>query len=911
MPIEYVAIDLETTGLNADRDAIIELAAVRFSASGVTGTFQSLLRPELKVPLRVLQLTGLSASDLAVAPVASEVLPGFADFVGDRQLVGHSVGQDIAFLRRAGLVLDQARLDTFELATVLLPGMGRYGLGHLVARLGLSGTEDAHRALADAHMHRLLFLDLLARAAGLPDVVLASIADLARRVPGWNLGSVFVQALEQGGQAAPTLSPATWLEGDDDSAWNLSAALSVEGVPDVDAIEALLAPGGRLEALAPDAYEDRPQQRRMLRAVAQAFAAEGQLLVEAGTGTGKTLAYLLPAAAWGAAAGPVVVATHTVALQEQILRQDLPLAQRILDRPIHAAVLKGRSHYLCKSALERFLKRRQLDAVGARFAAKLLVWSRLTRTGDRAELLLPPEEQGLWRQVSAEADCQAGNCAHAAAGTCWLPKARARAAAADLVLVNHALLLADAGSDRALLPAYRRLIIDEAHQLEAAATNALAIGLDRGGVDLLLAELQAVDGPLATALQAAGSDTEIPRLLAARTQAAAETARGEAAAFFHELDHFLAEAQGGRHAGEVRFTEALRRQPAWLGLELAAETLQDRLAAVQAQLTALDTALQEPARGELRRPWARLAEATTALDRIVLRSRRDQVAWSARSDSGRAALHAAPLDVSGPLADGVFRDLRGLVLTSATLRAGDDLEFIRDRLGLPDAEGLVLDAPFDLRRTLLICAPADMPPPQAPDYQPTLDQTLIQLARATQGRMLVLYTSHAGLKRSYHAIRQPLGDAGIAVIGQGLDGPRHHLVETLRRGEHPTVLLGTRSLWEGIDVPGDALSVVVIARLPFDVPTDPVFQARAERFEDGFLQYSVPQSVIRFRQGLGRLIRSHRDRGVAVILDSRFHSRGYGQLFQDALPDCARSGASRMDLPATALAFLEGADPAE
>lgn len=907
MPIEYVAIDLETTGLNTDRDAIIEVAAVRFSVEGVMGTFQSLLRPDLKVPLRVLQFTGLSALDLAAAPVAAEVLPAFAAFVGDRQLVGHSVGQDIAFLRRAGLTLDQDRLDTFELATVLLPGMGRYGLGHLVARLGLSGTDDAHRALADAQMHRLLFLDLLERAAGLPDVVLAVAADLAGRVPSWSLGPVFVRALEQGVQGANVVVPPAFMpEGEDDG--RRSGPVEPIGAFDPERLEALLAPGGRLEALAPEAYEDRPSQRRMLRAVARTFADEGQLLVEAGTGTGKTLAYLLPAAAWGEAGDAVVVATHTVALQEQILRQDLPLARRILDRPIHAAVLKGRSHYLCKSALARFLRRRQLDAVGARFAMKLLVWSRLTKTGDRAELLLPPEEQSLWRQVSAEAGCHPADCEAAATGNCWLPLARSRAAAADLILVNHALLLADVATERSLLPPYRRLVIDEAHQLESAATNALATGLDRGALDLLLSELQAVDGPLAATLAAAAGDAERARVATARTQAAAESARSEAAAFFLELEHFLAEAQGGRHAGEVRFTDALRRQPAWLGLELAAETLQDRLGAVQAQLSAVVEALGDGAHGPLLRPRDGLAGAVAALDRIVLRSRRDQVAWAARSDNGRAALHEAPLDVAGALADGVFRDLRGLVLTSATLRAGDDLEFIRERLGLADAEGLVLEAPFDLRQSLLVCAPADMPPPNAPDYQPTLDQTLIQLARATGGRMLVLYTSHAGLKRSYHAIRQPLGDAGIAVIGQGLDGPRHQLIETLRRGEHPTVLLGTRSFWEGVDVPGDALSVVVIARLPFDVPTDPVFQARAERFEDGFLHYAVPQSVLRFRQGLGRLIRSQRDRGVAVILDSRFHGRGYGQLFQEALPDCARSGASRMDLPAVARAFLESGD---
>jgi DNA polymerase-3 subunit epsilon/ATP-dependent DNA helicase DinG len=911
MPIDYVAIDLETTGLNADRDAIIELAAVRFGAGGVTDTFQSLLRPAVQVPLRVLQLTGISAPDLAMAPAPSDVLPAFADFIGDRLLVGHSIGQDVAFLRRAGLALGQGQIDTFELATVLLPGMGRYGLSHLVERLGLPVARDAHRALADAQMHRLLFEALLARAAGLPRPILAAAAELAERVPSWQLGPIFSRALTSEGVADAKASVEPWPAPNDEAWPDAPPGSGPDGDPDPERLEGLLAPGGRLESLAPAAYEDRPVQRRMLRAVARTFAEEGQLLVEAGTGTGKTLAYLLPAAAWAARGEPVVVATHTVALQEQILRQDLPLARRILDWPLRAEVLKGRSHYLCRSALERFLRRPQLDAVGARFAAKLLIWSRMTRSGDRAELLLPPEEQALWRQVSAEHGCPTGGCSASGAGACWLPQARARAAAADLVLVNHALLLADHGADRSLLPAYRRLVIDEAHHLEEAATHALSIGVDRGSLEALLVELQAVDGPLALALATVESDARAARPQAARVQAAAETARGAAAACFTELDHFLAEVQGGRHAGEVRFTEGLRRQAAWLGLELAVETLLDRLAAVLAQLDALEGSLAAAAQVPLRRPRTALEGMVAGLDRIVLRPRRDQVSWAARTDTGRAALHAAPLDVSAPLADGVFRDLRGLVLTSATLRAGDDFEFLRERLGLPDAEGLALEAPFDLRSTLLVCAPADMPPPQAPDYQPCLDQTLIQLARASAGRMLVLYTSHAGLRRSYHAIRQPLGDAGIVVIGQGLDGPRHHLVETLRRGDHPTVLLGTRSMWEGIDVPGEALSVVVIARLPFDVPTDPVFQARAERFDDGFLQYAVPQSVLRFRQGLGRLIRGSRDRGVAVILDSRFHGRGYGQLFQEALPDCATSSASRTDVAAIARDFLERDEGAE
>lgn len=906
----FVALDLETSGLNLDRDVILEVAAVRYRGREVLASFQSLLRPSVQVPLRIRQLTGLDPAELAAAPPPAEVLPAFADFVADAVLVGHSVGQDLAFLRRAGLALDQASVDTFHLATLLLPGMERYGLGPLAEALGLEADGQGHRALADAQMHRRLHLALLDRAASLPPTLRAALAELAERHPGWTLGSQFRLAtrwVRAEGMPAPLSGPEA-----SPTALDAAAGASVDlaqpaAVPSAADLAAMLAPGGRLAALAPQSYEDRVTQRQMLRAVTECLETGGELTVEAGTGTGKTLAYLLPAAARALAGERVLVATHTVALQEQLRTRDLPLVEELLGRPLGAVLLKGRSHYLCRTALDRFLAAPPADEASLRFAAKLMVWSRWTRDGDRAGLFIAPEEQSLWEAVSAE------RCTAACGGdredqpACWLTVARARAAGAGLLLVNQALLLADAELEGGLLPSCPHLVIDEAHHLEDAATGALGRQLQSGRVQAVLQEILVAGGPLSTFLREAGDAAAGLTGQVAAVRAAADGASQEAAAFFVELGHALADLSGGRAARELLLSPVQRRQPGWQSVEDAGERLWDSLNPVAVALADLADG-GGSAQRYLAAPTRRLADLLANLDDLVLRPRRDHVLWIAQGDGATPSLHGAPLRVDQALRERVYRGRRSVILTSATLSAGDEGDFLRDRLGLPEAESLVLEPPFDLREALWVLAPRDMPPPPAPDYQAALDQAIVQVALAAQGRTLVLFTAHSALRRSYHAVRQVLGEAGIAVIAQGLDGQRHQLVQTFRRAEHPLVLMGTRSFWEGIDVPGDALSALVMSRLPFDVPSDPVFKARAEAFEDGFHDYALPQSILRFRQGLGRLIRSRRDRGVAVILDSRIHGRGYGAGFQDALPDCRFGQPGRLFLAEAVKAALDGTE---
>jgi DNA polymerase-3 subunit epsilon/ATP-dependent DNA helicase DinG len=687
---------------------------------------------------------------------------------------------------------------------------------------------------------------------------------------------------------------------------------------DVDALEGLLSHGGAL-ADEMGSFEDRPSQREMLRAVAGAFDDAARLFVEAGTGTGKTLAYLLPAASWAVAGGGrVVVSTHTIALQEQLIAKDLPLTAKLVPG-LQTTLLKGRSHYLCRSRLAGLGRRRGLDADGARAAAKILAWALLTSTGDRAELRLQPEEMGVWRSVCAEGDaCTVGRCPYARAGTCWVHRARRRAESSHIIVVNHALLISDMQAEGRILPPYDRLIIDEAHHLEDVATDQLGFRCTPAGVAELLADVGPKGRRLMPRVEAVGAVLDMPELGRAEVQEAARrlaevgaTAEGEAAAVFRLLKHFHRERAEG--AADLRLTAAVRNDPSWLEVEEAWQRLDDAFAQIEPGLGALAAALA-PFQENLSDPGLtadlssvrrEVASLRREMGTIIAKPGRSDVAWSSAGGRDKLALARAPLTVGNVLGRRLFADKETVVLTSATLRDSEGFDLIRDRLGLPEADAVAVESPFQYASAALLYLPNDMPDPYHTEHAAALGRALVDLASAAEGRTLVLFTSHSELKAAYHLVRGPLGDAGIAVLGQGIDGTRHNLLEGFRDPQIRTVLMGTRSFWEGIDVPGESLSCLVIARLPFDVPTDPVFAARSELFDDPFGEYALPMAVLRFRQGFGRLIRTATDRGVVVVLDSRILSRAYGETFLDALPPVQRRVGPLASAGAAARQFLE------
>ncbi len=943
----YVALDIEATGMDPDRDAIIEIGAVKFRDDEVLDTWSSFVDPARPLPYRIQQLTGITPERLEGAPSLFDVLPELIRFVGEYPVVGHSVPIDLAFLRRHGALLNNAPIDTFELASLLVPHAARYSLSQLAEELDID-LPAAHRALDDAMAAKDLFLRLTDRLQRLNPETLQEISQLAARAD-WPLKVVFQDAARRRARHAfsGTIAQQLLAKGafGEDTLGLLVGAEEPEPLEpaprltplDIDGLVGLLAEGGRIAQGFPG-YEHRPQQVEMLRAVAESFNRGQVLLVEAGTGVGKSLAYLVPAIFHALRNGRrVVISTNTINLQDQLYNKDLPTLARLLDVDVRVAVMKGRSNYLCRHRLDLLRRRDNLTQDEIRLLIKVLTWLPSTTTGDVAELPLRGGERAAWSRINAEVErCNPDTCPYARDGRDFFYRARQRAESAHILIVNHALLLSDMLSENRVLPNYEYLIIDEAHHLEDQATNQLGFKVERADVEGVLVGLAGSgDGSRPGLLSEVGARIRHSKLLAPARQRAAEHLQAQQRVaqrlethlyqLFNALESFAQEqAEEGPPAGSqehhFRLTNEMRIQPAWDDVTIVWDNMRIALDRLIEGLARLYTSLaddetegipqREAIMGELAGYGRRLKELQAGLHAIIAEPSADGIQWLTWQPKWeRLSLNSAPLHVGETLDRHLFANRVSTVLTSATLQVNDSFDYIKDRLGVWNARELSVGSPFNYRASALLYIPTDIPEPGQPYYQKTVEKAMVDLCAAIHGRTLALFTSHSQLQTTYRAISRPLGRAGIAVLGQGLDGSRAHLLETFKQ-EGDTVLLGTRSFWEGVDVVGPALSCLVIARLPFDVPTDPVFAARSETFENPFMEYAVPQAVLRFRQGFGRLIRSKTDRGVVVLLDKRVLTKRYGHIFLDSLPACTVRQGPLHELPEAAVNWIAGGEQA-
>jgi ATP-dependent DNA helicase DinG len=597
--------------------------------------------------------------------------------------------------------------------------------------------------------------------------------------------------------------------------------------------------GGELAAAMPR-FEERPQQAELARAVAGALGSGRHLLAEAGTGTGKSLAYLIPALESGRR---VVVSTATKALQEQLLTKDVPVAAAVLGRELRVAVLKGRQNYLCRRSLHGFellgsaLFSRAEDAAAFE---RMRPWIDSTQTGDRAELDLEPSD-ALWTELAVGSErCLGRRCPFV--GFCFSEAARARAAEADLVIANHALYFADLGLREldapGVLPEHDAVVFDEAHRLEDAAAAWLGGRVSRAQLARL------------------GRDVDRACREAALPAPARALERVEVAA--GRLLARVAPAAGRRR---------LRTLP-----EREAAALVDRLAELAQALAGRGDDLDALARRAL--GAADTVERCGDLDDLA------RVSWSEPD-----AIAWAPVDVGDELRERLWDDGPTAVLVSATLSAGGGFDFVRSRLGLRDADELAVDSPFDYATKALLYLPDGMPDPRAPGASARAAHEIAALCRISHGRALVLTSSHRALQEIAAHLRVAVP---YDVLVQG-DAPRERLLERFRE-QVSSVLVATATFWQGVDVPGESLSLLAIDKLPFAAPGDPLVEARCERIvEEGgdwFADYSLPSAVLQLRQGFGRLIRTHADRGVVAILDPRVATRPYGRVFLESLPAC-------------------------
>ncbi|HVB97502.1 MAG TPA: helicase C-terminal domain-containing protein [Chloroflexota bacterium] len=936
-----VSIDLEMTSARPENQEVIEIAAIKFRDDRVLDSWSTLVRPQTPVPYGTQVLTGIDPGTLRRAPVLSEVAGQLLSFVERHPLVAHSVGSDVGCLRRQGVILDNPQYDTFELASILLPQMSSYSLASLTEALGIQFPKQ-HRATHDALATKQLFLKLVEVAN---DLDLGLIQEINRLLANhtWPLKALFYQIeVEQsrnalGSSIRQAMAAKAGLE-ETDLELLLAPARGEEPVRpaktltpiDANHLVAMLEPGGLFAQKLPG-FEHREPQVEMVRAVTEALNDGKQLIVEAGTGTGKSVAYSLPAIYFAIENGQrVVVSTNTINLQDQLILKDLPDLQRILPINFRATVVKGRTNYLCLQRLKTLRNRKDLSPTETLALIKILVWLPSTETGDQSELNLTDAERAVWSRLYAHPDiCTPNTCRYARRGRCFLYRARARAEAAHVVVVNHALLLSDVASASKVLPEYEYLIVDEAHHLEEQATDQLGYALRAREVIGFLDDLapgasnerrSGLLGELGNYFRGSSCPPEAQRRAeeyAREAMSQAGEVRAAVDGFFQTLTSFMAQRPLDNRGYEqrARLTSAARRQPSWGNVEVAWESLELRLIALQEQLSKLHSLLDGLSSYNLLEYDELMSQLTSLLsfnegvrthgNAIVANPSEEQIYWATLSATGDASLHSAPLNVGSLLQQELYSDKRTVVLTSATLTTVGTFTYMKDRLGLADADELAVGSPFDYQRSTLLVVPGDMPEPDQPTYQRALHQTLERLCLETEGRTLVLFTSHAQLRAAWQAIHQPLAAQGILVLGHGVDGtPRRQLLNTFKSNQK-TVLLGASSFWEGIDVVGDALSVLVIARLPFSVPSDPVFAARSELFDDPFGQYSLPQTILRFRQGFGRLIRSSTDRGVIVILDRRVQSKSYGPNLLKSLPTCTQHPTTLAKLPAVAREWLE------
>ncbi len=933
---DYCVLEIVTTGHDPETALPVEAAAIRVQKGVEVACFHTLIAVGVPVPACVRERSGWDEDDYRAGEEAREALPRLADFLARSPVLAHEgTDMEAVVMRRFGAPPHGSVLDTRELACLVSPYLRDHSLATLAA--SLLAEEPCMRALDDARLLQRLLVAMRRAWEEAPRRLRGAVATaLAEADSPWR------HFLAGGGGAAfPDLTDMLprleWPPGRGRESGPRPGGGG--GERDADPLDAasMLAPGGALSGIIP-AHEPRPQQAAMAEAVAAALSEQAFLAVEAGTGVGKSLAYLVPGLLHARATGmPLVVSTYTRSLQEQLFQRDLPLLARSLG-DLDFALLKGRGNYLCLRKWSEWcasLARGEPvmhfgERAPAESYALLASWLVRTASGDLEEISLGARsllDELLRELASTSEDCLRSRCPlHS---RCWVEKARVRAAAAEVVVVNHALLLSQVpdegeGASNLVLPDFASLVLDEAHHLEDVATDAFSL------VFSLQDCLRSLDdsagrkgvaarwGLLALDPEGRGMLGEVHELAERSGQRAEELC-------LRALAPLLPGGEGGRggEGTKRRLDRALLAHPAWepardVGLDLAADLsrLSGLLLDLREKALALEAEEDAAAAAAARKAEAlsqRLREASAALQ-VFLRETEDEsfprhLRWIERGRGGGEAREAmavslvsAPASVGDELRALLFAPLESCVLTSASLRvpgARDGFAFFLARTGLDaleesgrDLRLLALDSPFDYSRQVRLFAVSDLPEPRAGGeafrrYMRGISEVVEEALLASGGKALVLLTSHQQVDFLHAELRPRLEERGLCCLRQRRGVPNALLLERFR-ADRDSVLLATEAFWEGVDVPGESLSAVIMVKLPFRHPRDPVVAGRVEHHDiaggGGWGSYYLPLALTLFRQGIGRLVRRSSDRGIIVVLDPRFLTRSYSRLFHAALP---------------------------
>jgi len=912
---EYIVLDLETTGLDPLKDKIIEVGAVKINKDGIISTYSSFVNPKKNIPDYIVHLTSISNDDVKDAPLFKDIKDDLLNFISTTTIVGQFINFDLSFLAQEGIIFDNDILDTREIAMITMPALSSFSLSNLIKELKIN-NDNPHKALSDAKATADVFLKLSKKLNNADPITKIKLSLLCERNNSWiskfikielnhnfaNSSELFVQlltlnklSLKDDNILTPTKISNDYKSNIDPNNLDFNEIFNELRKMNYDII-----------------YEEREGQVELSESIYSCLVKGGRLLAEAGPGLGKSLAYLIASSVYAIKFNTnVVISTYRNDLQNQLYYKDYKDVKNVLknifiDSSLKISLLKGRQNYICMYNYSLVLSDDTiLNDEEYKFYSRIATWTSDTLLGDISEINLNKRENILWRQLNAnESDCLKNDAVHKILGECFLLKARNLAEDANIVIVNHSLLFSNVTNNQQILPSFDNLIMDEAHQINDVASNQFALEINFDSVQKFLSKniIPETTNVRNKVIDLSISSSNLNQIESSFKELQSESENGIAIlrklnklikAEFFELQSSL--KFSSNKETQIPLTGPLVSHPSWLNIQHSIKESKNYFHKLSRVLQNNYEILIEYNnkknkdiiyyRNTIKKLINILESIIFNLEEYVYSSNYDYLIC-VNSGINNIGLTIRPTDIGELIDFELYQSKSTIIATSATLNSFDgssyNFHFIAKQIGMTDAKSISIDAPYNYRDKVLGIAISDISPPNDNYYEESIAEYIIDTANILDGKTLVLFTSNQTLEKVSNIIINSKHLKNINVLTQGLDGKPFQLLKKFN--DNPkSVLLGTSSFWEGVDIPSKNLDCVMVSRLPFMVPSDPVLLANTVNDEDSFNSYLLPAAILKFRQGFGRLIRSDESRGVFIVLDSRIITKSYGKYFLDAL----------------------------
>lgn len=910
MSQRFVVVDIETTGnvpINGDR--IIQFAAVVIENGEICERFSSFINPNRPIPPFIENLTGISNDFVGLAPEFKLIAPEIVEMLKGAYFVAHNVPFDLSFLQvelenNGFPTFTGPTIDTVELSRIMMPWFESYKLSFLAESLSLSHIQP-HRADSDAEVTAELLVEILRRIEGLPLVTCQKILKLSK-----GLKSDLYEILDK------VIQRKSHKLREDDEAFDIHRGIAlkkhtVELIKngdwnyDFQQIKNALIGENNLRG----EFEYRIGQQRMMDFIHEVQELNQHGIVEGGTGIGKSLGYLIPSLYFSVKNKErVVISTNTIQLQQQLLENDIPICKAILPFSFRYSLLKGKSHYLSLRKFEQSLYELDDNYDTTLAKCQILVWLTETETGDVEEINLPSGGRLYWNTINMDssANMTKEDPWHE---WCFYKRSKQNAENSELIITNHSLLFSDLTNPHQLIPEFEYLVIDEAHHLEKAASTHFGNRIDYIKIHGLLTQMGSLEhNDILAKVNKIFSSVGIEKNLVVNVDEQLKNLKVSVDELFRMIHSYVVEEVDRDTDEQNRVSYYLKTEQEsnvkWQGIVEILDSIliqkAELLKIAQQQNKLMNqsyhmiTPLQYAIVSDYFSLIFKLKEQIDTLESLISQTHKEDVTWieaNLKGAKNATAIYSQPIDVSTLLADRLFTKKKSVVLTSATLTVNNSFDYTIKNVGLSDFQPktLKIETPFDMRKQAVLLLPTDIPDVSEHYFIPTLVDHIVRIAQVTKGRMLILFTSYDMLKNSYKLLKGKQQLEEFMILGQGISGGSKVKLTKNFKAFEKAILLGTNSFWEGVDIPGEKLSALVIVRLPFTNPNDPVFSAKENqlRIQGGnpFYELSLPEAIMRFKQGFGRLIRSKHDKGIVFVMDRRISTTSYGKNFLLSIPN--------------------------